>query len=406
MAIESIITTRKYYKRNKILNIIRSNENISRYDVKKMTMYSMSTVLSIIDDLIASGMVYEVDCEEPRVGRKPVWLRLNPEGGYFIGAEFNGFHLHCAMLNFTGEIIYQSEEDLIPDKGKDAILELLIRHIRAAINSVKGKQGQIFAISVGIPGYLNEDKSVALSHFRLKGWENVPVKKILEDEFHLPCYLDNNVNVMAFAYKWLRYNGDCKDYLFVSIRTGVRIVPVINNQMVLSRSGLSGELGHIKVNPHGTLCSCGGIGCLNSEISDLSILAKIKAGFEFGGFPEIREMAGGNPDKITLEMFFDSTAQGHTDSVKLMLDLAHILGEALSMAANILAPEVIVLSGKLTMLGKPFFEEIAKVLKNNVVQEISQGLKITASAFNEYIGAIGAAAYAMQEEFDFIDKQI
>ena len=61
MAIESIITTRKYYKRNKILNIIRSNENISRYDVKKMTMYSMSTVLSIIDDLIASGMVYEAD---------------------------------------------------------------------------------------------------------------------------------------------------------------------------------------------------------------------------------------------------------------------------------------------------------------------------------------------------------
>ena len=81
------------------------------------------------------------------------------------------------------------------------------------------------------------------------------------------------------------------------------------------------------MNPHGTLCSCGGIGCLNSEISDLSILAKIKAGFEFGGFPEIREMAGGNPDKITLEMFFDSAAQGHTDSVKLMLDLAHILGK-------------------------------------------------------------------------------
>ena len=61
MATESIITTRKYYKRNKILNIIRSNENISRYDVKKMTMYSMSTVLDIIDDLIASGMVYEAE---------------------------------------------------------------------------------------------------------------------------------------------------------------------------------------------------------------------------------------------------------------------------------------------------------------------------------------------------------
>ena len=76
------------------------------------------------------------------------------------------------------------------------------------------------------------------------------------------------------------------------------------------------------------------------------------------------------------------------------------------MAVNILAPEVVVLSGQLAQLGEPFFQEISKVLERNVVQEIYQGLKVTASVFNEYFGAIGAAAYAMQEEFDFIDKQI
>ena len=118
------------------------------------------------------------------------------------------------------------------------------------------------------------------------------------------------------------------------------------------------------------------------------------------------EMAGGDPDKVTLEMFCESAAQEHPDSVKLMLDLANILGEALGMAVNILAPEVVVLSGQLAQLGEPFFQEISKVLERNVVQEIYQGLKVTASVFNEYIGAIGAAAYAMQEEFDFIDKQI
>ena len=50
------------------------------------------------------------------------------------------------------------------------------------------------------------------------------------------------------------------------------------------------------------------------------------------------EMAGGDPDKVTLEMFCESAAQEHPDSVKLMLDLANILGEALGMAVNILAP--------------------------------------------------------------------
>ena len=145
--------------------------------MKKMTMYRCSTVLDIIDDLIASGMGLRGRLRGTQGRAKPVWLRLNPEGGYFIGAEFNAFHLHCAMLDFTGEIIYQSEEDLLPDQGKDAILALLIRHIHAAIDAVKGKPGQIFAISVGIPGYLNEDKSIALSHFRLKDWETSQSKR-------------------------------------------------------------------------------------------------------------------------------------------------------------------------------------------------------------------------------------
>ena len=105
-------------------------------------------------------------------------------------------------------------------------------------------------------------------------------------------------------------------------------------------------------------------------------------------------------------MFCESAAQEHPDSVKLMLDLANILGEALGMAVNILAPEVVVLSGQLAQLGEPFFQEISKVLERNVVQEIYQGLKVTASVFNEYIGAIGGAPTPCPGRIDFIDKQI
>ena len=85
MEMDSILENRKNYQRNKMLSVIRLHENISRNDVKKITAYSMTTVLSTIDELIQEGLVYEESCNDSRVGRKPVWLRINPEGGYFLG---------------------------------------------------------------------------------------------------------------------------------------------------------------------------------------------------------------------------------------------------------------------------------------------------------------------------------
>lgn len=84
-----IIRNRKFFKRNKILSIIRYSDNISRNDVKKLTLYSIPTVRDIIDELINEGLVYEEECDDSRIGRRPIWLKLNPSGAYFIGVEFN-----------------------------------------------------------------------------------------------------------------------------------------------------------------------------------------------------------------------------------------------------------------------------------------------------------------------------
>ena len=105
MGMESILENRKNYQRNKMLSVIRSHENISRNDVKKITSYSMTTVLNTVDELIHEGLVYEEICNDARIGRRPVWLRINPEGGYFLGVGFNRNAIYCVTLDFTGKLI-------------------------------------------------------------------------------------------------------------------------------------------------------------------------------------------------------------------------------------------------------------------------------------------------------------
>ena len=85
---DSIVKSRKTFKRNKILSIIKNSENLSRFDLKKITNYSMTTILGLIDELIEEGFLCERESVDARVGRKPLWLKINPDAGYFIGIEF------------------------------------------------------------------------------------------------------------------------------------------------------------------------------------------------------------------------------------------------------------------------------------------------------------------------------
>ena len=407
MGMESILENRKNYQRNKMLSVIRSHENISRNDVKKITSYSMTTVLNTVDELIHEGLVYEEICNDARIGRRPVWLRINPEGGYFLGVGFNRNAIYCVTLDFTGQLIYEAEQDIgSEEKVADTVLGMIKKMIYDAIAFLGEKSQKIIGIGVGVPGYSDINKGIAISYGHLQGWKNIPIKEIIENEFHIPCYMDNNVNVMIYAYKWLIYGGRCEDMLFVSIRTGARVIPIINNQPVRGTHGFSGELGHVKINGGSRICSCGRYGCLNSEISDVAIVNKIIDGIKVGRFREIAEKVQNDLDRITMTTFIDSVRAGHEDSLRLLEQVEGFIADVLSMLVNIFAPKKIILFGELAELGDILLDGVREQVSRDIIKENNNGLKIMASEFGRNLGAMGAAALVIQNAFEFLEEKI
>lgn len=407
MGTESILENRKQYQRNKILNIIRSNTDISRNNVKKISAYSMTTVLSTINEMVNEGLVIEEECQDGRVGRKPTWLRINPDGGYFIGVGFNRNQLHCVILDFTGSKIFVQETYIDREhKNAEAVIDLIKKSIYEALNYLGEKSHRVIGIGLGVPGYSDLQSGVAISYNQLKGWENIPLKNIITEEFGIPCYMDNNVNVMIYAYKWLVYNGKCEDMLFISVRTGARVMPIISNQPVSSSGGFPGELGHIRIKGSSRLCTCGRYGCLNSEISDVAIVNKIMDGIRIGRFQEINEMVQGDMEKITMAVFVESVCRNHEDSVRLEKQITKYLGETIGTLCNIFAPTKIVLYGELLGIGEMFLEDIRKWVMKDTIKENCEGLEIVASQFGRDLSAMGAASLVMQEAFPFAEEMI
>ncbi|MDO4273001.1 MAG: ROK family protein [Eubacteriales bacterium] len=407
MGIDSILENRKNNQRNKMLSVIRSSEDISRNDVKKITGYSMTTVLSTVDEMIHDGLIYEESCNDARVGRRPVWLRINPEGGYFIGVGFNRSSIYCVTLDFTGKLIYDRGQDI--EKGHKSahkVISLIKEMIHEAVEFLGDKSEKVVGIGLGVPGYSDVNAGLAISYSHIRGWSNIPIQKMIEEEFHTPCYMDNNVNVMIFAYKWLVYHGECEDMLFVSIRTGARVIPIVNNQPVSGAHGFSGELGHVKIKGGSRLCACGRYGCLNSEISDVAIVNKIIDGIRVGRFREICELVNGDMEQVTMAMFADSVKMGHEDSINLLKQIGGFLGDTLSMLVNIFAPRKIVLFGELAEMGDLLLKDVRKRVSRDSIKENSQGLEIVASEFGKNLGAMGAAALVMQKAFEFGEERI
>lgn len=109
------------------------------------------------------------------------------------------------------------------------------------------KRGKCWVLVWVYPGYSNKKKGIAISYSHIRDWDNIPLKRIARRGVWLPCYMENNVSGMIYAYKCLVYNGKCEDMLFFSVRTGARVMPIINNMPVSSINGFPGEIGHVKV---------------------------------------------------------------------------------------------------------------------------------------------------------------
>lgn len=393
------------------MEILRSSDQeLSRFDLKKISGYSMSSVLELSKEMIDEGLIYEEECAESRVGRKPAWLKINPSGGFYVGLEFNAQYMNCVVMDLVGNILYKEAEVTgngmnLYQSGLEDILGQIRTMIGRALEHVPDRS-KVIGIGLGIPGYVDTHRGIAYSYSRIPAWQNICIRDMICEETGYPCYIQNNVSVMTLAYKWLNYHGNSKDFVFISIRTGIRMVTISNNRLVLGKGGFAGELGHIRVSNGGRICTCGKYGCLNSEVADPSVLNIIKEGLQFHHFQRILELADGKEEKVTIEHYVQAVQEGDEDAMQLMKSIAGTLGKALALVVNILAPAEMVLSGKQFAIGESFLKEIRKAVKADVIQENYRNLSIKKSEFGGEIGAVGAACMVMENYFSYQDMEV
>ena len=181
--------------RSLVLNLIKENTPISRADISKITKLTRSTVSSIVDYLIKKNLIKEIGLNASGVGRRAILLELNSKAYYSIGVDLGTLHTTIAITDLLGRIEKKIEYPTNCQQDKDRIIEKLIANIHNIVKDSKIQWKKIAGIGVAAPGLIDKKGTMLITpNF---GWRDTPLGEILKKEFHIPVFVDNNVNAMA-----------------------------------------------------------------------------------------------------------------------------------------------------------------------------------------------------------------
>jgi predicted NBD/HSP70 family sugar kinase len=378
-----------------VLRLIHSGSKYSRLDLARKTGLSPALITSIVRNLIALRLVDEAPAVSSLVGRKPIPLEFRADSGYFVGVDMGSFYSHVVITDMRGQVVHGEQiETGIPD-GRVRVLQRAFDCIRRTIAASNVSHDAILGMGIAHSGVIDTEKGLVLSFPRpgqMAQWKNVPLQAIFEDEFHLPCLLEDSVRTMATAERHFGLGREVDDFLFVEAGMGIGAAIFIEGKLYRGGGGKAGEFGHITVDENGPLCSCGNNGCLESVASCAAIIQAGRLAIERGVDSRIRDLARGDLSRISIEVIAQAAAENDSLAFRVLQEAGSHIARGLADLVNLLNPRLIIFGGALFRAAPQLLSDpLRRIIRQRSLEKSSNDVQLRISPLGPEAGALGAA---------------
>jgi glucokinase len=319
------------------------------------------------------------------------------EKQYVIGVDMGGTNTVAAVVDTRGNILCRRKIDT----QRHATGKAYAQALGAAINDLTdeaGVRGKVRGIGMGAPdGNMNRG---TLEHAANIPWANnqvVPIAELLTAETGLSCKLTNDANAAALGEMAYGSAKGMKDFMVITLGTGLGSGIVAGGQLVVGHDGFAGELGHVRVvRRNGRLCGCGRCGCLETYASATGVARTAREMLEL--FPERQSLLRGITCRaITSRDVFDAAEQGDELARQIFDFTGRMLGEAFADFITFSSPQAIILFGGLASAAKYFLQPLQEELDRNILTMYKGKTQILISHLNDAEAAVlGASALAWE----------
>ena len=311
-----------------------------------------------------------------------------------IGIDVGGQTTKCGIVDARGTVMAQT---VIRSDNHEEVTPF-IAELAEALNRIIAEakaEGRIRGIGVGAPNGNYYTGTIESAPNLKWGKTRVEFAKMLSEQMNgIPVSLTNDANAAAVGEMTYGAARGMKNFIMITLGTGVGSGIVINGEVVYGHDGFAGELGHTcAVRHNGRACGCGKTGCLEAYCSATGVARTAREWLEMSDEPsELRSL-----DKISSKDVYDAAKDGDKLALKIFDYTGRILGEKLADFIEFSAPEAIVLFGGLARSKEFLTEPIINAMNANVLPLWRNKVKLVYSSLKESDAAIlGASALAWE----------
>lgn len=304
---------------------------------------------------------------------------------FSIGVDLGGTNLRIAAISEQGQPMERIALNTRVTRGREQTIHEMCDAIRGLMARYRGA-ARLYGIGIGVPGIIDIKTGMVRESANLPDWAESPVKAQIENLLGTRVFLENDANAAALGEKWLGAARDVDDLIMITPGTGVGGGIVLGGRIWHGMTGMSGEFGHMTVEPEGPPCGCGNRGCLEQYASATALVRMAREAIASGGAPALAGAAASDPE-FSARTVFELALQDDEESRKIFARMGHALGIAIANLVNAFNLPMYIVGGGLSNAWEVFspfiFEELKRrsVVYASTAAEVPPGARGSALAF-------------------------
>ncbi len=378
-----------------LLQTVFASVNSTRLTLTTQLASSKSKINTLVAGLIEQDMLIEAGLQQSSGGRCAQTLMLNPQLGVIIAIDIGATSIDIAILLPNLQIIQRQTSSIDVCDGPCHVLSYTRTIMRQLLQQCQHTPREVIAIGIGVPGPVDFEQAQLVNPPLMPEWDGFSIRDYLRDEYDVPIFVDNDVNLMALGELW-SLPQRLSHFLVIKVGTGIGCGIICQGQVYRGVAGSAGDVGHICVDQAGARCRCGNLGCVEAMAAAPAIVRMAMQAVDSGASPMLAQILQ-TQGILTAESVGYASKNGDGAAHQIIQQSGSLIGQMLASVINFYNPSHVFIGGGITQIGPLFLAAVRQSIYQRSLALSTRHLQIQYTSLAAQGGIIGAGVLAMQE---------
>lgn len=333
-----------------LADVMQRREPFTRAEIVRATGLSVPTVGSLTTELITRGIIRDAGTGPSSGGRRPSFMEFNSRHGFVAGIDIGPTRTRLAVADLRDEVLARRIVPTVSRGNPAETLGLLAAEARDLMREAQVQPSRLLAVGAAAPGIVDPERGAVILAPNIEGWNDVPMREILERELGAPVLADNDVNLAVLGEHWRGAARGHDTCVFIFVGTGVGAGVLLGGALHRGHHYMAGEVAEMSMGPQFIGQDFGSRGCFET-LAGLEALA--------GRWSRAHDR---DPASWVGELL-RAAEDGDAEARRAVHETACFIGMAAANVSTVVDPSMIVLGGAMFAQAEPLLREVRNIVR-------------------------------------------